>query len=222
MMIKYIVVDFGKAIAAPKTGNWNITEKFLELIDTNKLDLEEFKSICKKHSELLSKKVLTLDEEVKMFIEFYKTVLDECGYEYDNRIIEDISYNRVYDNDRYVLYDNVVEELKRLSENYTLIMVSDNWPSILLYLKENKLDELFTKIYISSVYGIEKKDKELFDYVINDFNIKEGEAIYIDDNEKLLDIAYEKGFDVRLIDRENKYDTSKYKIINNFLERNII
>lgn len=33
--------------------------------------------------------------------------------------------------------------------------------------------------------------------------IKQGETIFIDDNEELLDIAVTKGLDVRLMDREN-------------------
>ena len=150
-----------------------------------------------------------------MFIKFYKTVLNECNYFCDDNIIEDISYNRVHDNSIYLLYDNVVDELEKLSKEYTLIMLTDNWPSVLLYLKETKLDRLFSTIYISSIYGVEKKDKVFFDYPIKDFNIKKGEAIFIDDNEELLDIAVEKGLVVRLMDRNNKKN-SKYKVINNF------
>ena len=46
-------------------------------------------------------------------------------------------------------------------------------------------------------------------------NIKQGEALFVDDNESNLDIAKEKGFDVMIMDRENKIIDSKYKIINN-------
>ena len=64
--------------------------------------------------------------------------------------------------------------------------------------------DLFTKVYVSSIYGEEKKDKIFFDNPINDFNIKPNEAIFIDDNEVLLDIAVSKGFEVRLMDREER------------------
>lgn len=50
---------------------------------------------------------------------------------------------------------------------------------------------------------------------MQDFNIKNKEAIFVDDNESLLDIAKEKGLIVKLMDRENKVLNSKHKIINN-------
>ena len=58
----------------------------------------------------------------------------------------------------------------------------------------------------------------MFDYPINEFNIKKGEAIFVDDNEKLLDIAVEKGLSVLLMDRAEEVKISKYKIIHNLSE----
>ena len=52
----------------------------------------------------------------------------------------------------------------------------------------------------------------------HEFNIKEGEALFIDDNELNLDIAKEKGLDVMLMDRENEIKKSKYQIINNLFD----
>ena len=34
-MKKYLVLDFGKVLAYPKTGDWFITPLFLQLIDMN-------------------------------------------------------------------------------------------------------------------------------------------------------------------------------------------
>lgn len=210
-MIKYIILDFGKVIAGPKTGNWNITSKLLELVD---IDKDKFIDSCRKYNYILKDKITTLDEEYNMFIKFYKNVFSECNYICSEDIIKEIANSRVYDKYRYVLYDNVVDELKVLKDKYKLILLTDNWPSVLLFLKDWNIDVLFDKIYISSIYGVEKRDKTLFDYPINDFNISSGEAIFIDDNEKLLDIAKEKELDVLLMDRENKVDKSKYKIIH--------
>ena len=43
MNYKYTILDFGKVIVKPTTGNWDITPKFLELIDINKIDVDKFK-----------------------------------------------------------------------------------------------------------------------------------------------------------------------------------
>ncbi len=213
MNYKYIVLDFGKVIAAPTTGSWDITPKFKELIDTNKIDVDKFRKIIGKYKYILSEKVTILEEEYDMFVRFYENILNEIGYSKD--IAKMIAYDRTYNFDKYTLYDNIQVELKKLSEKYRLILLTDNWPCVIDYLKKYDLYDFFDNIYISSIYGVEKKDKVLFDYPINELNIKKGEALFIDDNESNLDIAKEKGFDVMLMDRDNKIDESKYKIIDN-------
>ena len=148
-----------------------------------------------------------------MFVRFYESILKAFGI--PKEIIEKISYDRTYNSDKYTLYDNVQDELKSLKEKYKLILLTDNWPSVIDYLKEYDLYDDFEKIYISSIYGVEKKDKVLFNYPIKELNIRPNEALFIDDNEFNLDIALEKGLDVMLMDREKKVKDSKYQIINN-------
>ena len=63
MNYKYIILDFGKVIASPTTGNGDITPKFLELIDINTIDKEKFKELKKEYGNILSEKVVTLEEE---------------------------------------------------------------------------------------------------------------------------------------------------------------
>ena len=213
MNYKYIILDFGKVIAKPTTGNWDITPKFLELIDINKIDVDKFKKVRKEYGSILSEKVTTLEEEYNMFVKFYESILKAFGI--SKEIIEKISYDRTYNFDKYTLYDNIYDELRGLKEKYKLILLTDNWPCVIDYLKKYDLYDYFEKIYISSIYGVEKKDKVLFDYPIKELNIRTNEALFIDDNEFNLDIALEKGLDVMLMDREKKVKDSKYQIINN-------
>ncbi len=216
MNYKYIILDFGKVIAAPTTGHWDITPKFLELIDINKFDMEKFKLLRKKYQDILSEKVTNLEEEYNMFFRFYNGILSELNYSQD--ISKKIAYNRTYNFDKYTIYDNIYNELEQLKEKYKLILLTDNWPCVTNYLNEYKIHNYFDKIYISSIYGVEKKDKIFFDYPLNELNIKPGEALFIDDNELNLDIAREKGLEVMLMDREKIIKYSKYPIINNLLD----
>mgnify|MGYP002623683013 CR=1 FL=1 len=212
--IKYLILDFGNVLVAPTTGSWDMTPKFLELIDINKLDIERMNKIRSKYGYILSEKIVNLEEEYDMFLRFYDSILSECNYPgYNKKIAEVVAYDRTYNYDKYRLYDGVLKELTALKTKYTLILLSDNWPCAIPYMKEFGLYDLFDKIYISSFYGVEKKDKVFFDYPIRDFNIKTGEGLFIDDNESLLEIAKEKGLNVMLMDRENNISNSKYKKI---------
>ncbi len=222
MNYKYLILDFGGVIAYPASGSWDITPKFKELIDTSQLDLERFKSIRKKHGHILSEQITTLEEEYDMFRRFYSSILREYDYSsYDDLIASEIAYNRTYQFDKYKLYDNIEDELEKLHKKYILILLTDNWPCVLPYLQEHGLDKLFAKIYISSFYGVEKKDGTFFDYPIEEYNLSSEKVLFIDDNESNLDIASSKGIDVLHMDRERKLVRSKYRIINDLysLER---
>ena len=218
MKYKYIVLDFGRVLAVPPTGNWYQTPKFLELVDISKVDNTLLNDVFSKNREKHLKdnqKIVTLDEEYEMFKKFYYSVLSEINYDGDIKKLSDkIAYDRTYNTSKYKLCDNLYDELNILKEKYTLIMLTDNFPCIIPFLKEMNLDNYFNKVYVSSIYGLSKKDLLFFENVINDYNIKPGETLFIDDNESNLDNAKKVGFDCMLMDRNNNKKESKYKIIN--------
>lgn len=217
MDAKYLILDMGKVLVGPTTGYWLITPSFLENVDMNKIDKIKLEDAMDKFNYILDKKMLTLDEEFFYMMEYFKSILDRINYSITDEKLKNIVNDFVYFNgsdSKYYLYNDVKSELKRLSEKYTLLMLSDNWPCGEEYLKKHDLYEYFDKIYISSTYGYLKSDKVFFDYLINDYNIKKGEAIYVDDREELLDIGVQKGLDVRLMDRERQISGSKYLVIN--------
>lgn len=214
-MIKYVILDFGKVLAAPTTGDWFMTPCFLENIDINLIDKNKFKEALVKYGYIKDGIITTLEKEYECFYNFYSKVLREINYpKYSDDIVKKIAYNFTYQNDKYTFYNNIEKELEKLSQKYILILLTDNWPCVNRILDEKNLTKHFEKIYVSSIYGIQKKDIDLFDYPINDFNIKENEAIFIDDNEELLNIAKTKKLQVKLMDRENIIKNSKYDIIN--------
>ena len=219
-MIKYLILDMGRVLVEPATGDWVITNEFLKNVDMKKIDKDKLKEAIQSSRDLLDGQAVNLEEEYELIMEFYKTVFQKMNYDIEKENLENIVNNFVYDKEdsKYILYKNVKEDLEILSKKYTILMLSDNWPCAFNYLKKYDIDQYFTKIYISSVYGKRKQDKVLFDYPIKEFNIKENEALFIDDNEELLDIAIEKGLLVLHMDRNNVLKTSKYQIIHDFTD----
>lgn len=217
-MKKYLILDFGKVLFYPVTGHWFLTPLFIKTVDMDRINQEALQKAMEKYNEILSKKVTTEEEEYEMFYKFYRNVFKEINYSIQDADIHKIAYDITYHDEKYKMYDNVKEELEILSKKYTLLLLSDNWPCAIRILKNNKIYDYFEKIYISSIYGVQKKEKVFFDYPIKDYKIQKGEAIFVDDNEKLLDVASEKGLEVRLMNREKQEMISKYKMINNLLE----
>lgn len=220
--IKYIILDFGKVLAYPITGHWFITPKFMELVDMSMIDITQFNECTKKLNDILSRKVINREEEYEMFCNFYSQLFDLLAYPYKSKeLIDNIVYDMVYTSNKYGLYDGVKTELEELSKHYTLLLLSDNWPCCIDIMKKYDIDKYFDKLYISSIYGSTKSDGIFFDYLINDYCIHSGEAIFIDDNPNLLAIASHKGLDVRLMDRDNECQDSEYPIICSLSEIDI-
>lgn len=213
--MKYIIFDFGKVLGYPKTGFWRITPKFLELV--NDFDLDILKESYIKNKELVKDDmpIKNLDEEYDMFVRFYSNVLEDLSMDKD--LAKEIAYDKVYNNSEYELYDDVIDNLTKLKEDYTLLMLTDNFPSIINYLKHTGIYEFFDKVYVSSICETSKKEDKFFDMVIDDYDIKPGEALFIDDFENNLDLGHKKGFKVIMLDRDDKKE-SKYERINNLDE----
>lgn len=214
---KYIILDYGKVLADTVTENWFITPNFYNILKTDKIDMDKFSNALIKADSFIASKMTNEEEELKAFSEVYYCIINELGYK-SRELANKIAFDFVYNDKKHKLYNDVKSNLERLSKKYTLIMLSDNWPCVYRLMKNWDIDRYFSKIYVSSVYNSQKRNGVFFDYPIKDFNIKEGEAVFIDDNVELLKIAQEKGLQSILMDRENKIRECGFKIIRSLNE----
>lgn len=84
--------------------------------------------------------IKTLEEEYNMFVNFYSNIFANLGL--DKSLARDIAYDKVYNNNEYSLYDDVKDVLNKL------IMLTNNFPSIIDYLKHESIYDLFDKVYV--------------------------------------------------------------------------
>ncbi len=102
MKYKYLILDFGNVIATPSGLDWDITPKFLELVDFDSVDKDKFNEARLKHIDLLSEVMTTLEEEYDMFTRFYDGILSNIDLpNYNKKIAEEIAYDRTYKNNKY-------------------------------------------------------------------------------------------------------------------------
>ena len=168
-----------------------------------------------KYRSFLDEKLMTEEEELDMFVRFYYSVLEGLKNSTSRlRFAEEIAWDFTYGSDKYTFYDGIREELEMLSQKYCLLMLTDNWPCVLRIMKEKHLDGFFEKIYVSSMYGCKKEEGIFFDYPINEYSIYPENTIFVDDNERLLDVAVKKKLKVRLMDRKKEIINSKYEVIH--------
>jgi putative hydrolase of the HAD superfamily len=222
--VKAILFDSGRTLNVPATGHWFITPKFFNIINKSKLSCTEeqmaraMERACSHINKILF--VKTEEQEFSMFKEFYEIVLREANYpDINNEIIELLARDNVYNDEKFLFFDDVEPALIKLKEKYLLGVVSDTWPSLERVFINKNLRQYFSTFIMSSIYGSNKAEKILFKIAIEELKIKPEEAVFIDDSESNLEAAEQFGMIPVLIDR---YDTknlkSEYPIIKSLNE----
>jgi len=214
MNIKNIVFDIGGVLANPKNRHWFITPNFWNIINRELVNEEKLQDSLKKHLSLQTQDPKTETDEHKMFSNYYYQVLKDIHYPVNREISDKIADDCVYNDEKFIFYNDVQNNLEELSKKYNLYIVSNGWTSSLRILENQNIEDYFQKIFISSMYSTVKEEK-LFDLFLEETNIQPQETLYIDDRRHILEKASEYPFHLLLMDRKKLYTESKFKIINN-------
>lgn len=215
-MIKNIIFDIGGVLAEPKSGHWFITTNFWNILNKNLIDEEKLKISLKKYLYLQTQEPKTEKDEHKMFSNYYCNVLKDINYpnaslDIANKLADDCVYN----DGKFIFFDDVYSILEELSKKYNLYIISNGWPSSFRVLKNKGIDKYFKGIIISSMYTT-VKEENLFDIFINKYKeVTPSESLYIDDRNHILQKAKEYGFNLLLMDRYKKYEKTQFEIVNN-------
>lgn len=216
MIVKNIIFDIGGVLASPKTGNWFITNNFFNILDENLIDKERLNESLKKYLYLQTQEPKTEEEEHAMFSNYYYKVLEYLKYpNLSKEIVNKIADDCVYNDEKFIFYEDVKPILEELSKSYNLYIISNGWPSSLRVLKNKDIYNYFKKVYISSLYTT-SKEENLFDIFLNNQQeVKPEESLYIDDRRHIIDKAKEYNFNLLLMDRNNQYQDYNITIIKN-------
>lgn len=213
-MIKSILFDSGRVLNMSSTGHWFIPPKFFEYVNKEKflsIEKEKINNAFSNAQKYLFNEKLIKDrkEELKHFTNFYK-LFSENLPELEIKNIEDLAKDIVYNTSKYVFYDDVKEVIPRLKNKYKMAVVSDAWPSLENVFIDADMKKYFEIIVISTQIGTLKPDPKMYETAIENLNVNNSEAIFIDDNINNCLGAKRLGIKSILMSREN-YDENKEK-----------
>ena len=220
MQIKNIIFDNGGVLSDPRTGHWFITTNFWKILNLDQnTNIDNMKYIMKKYIHLLTQEPKTEKEEYEMFSNFYYQVLKEFKYNnLSKEITNELASDCVYNDDKYIFYDDVDKELDNLSKKYNLYMITDAWPSSYRVLDNEDISKYFKSIMVSSIESKIKTDGLFEIFLDKNKNVVPEESIFIDDRRVILDKAKECNFNVLQMDRNYEIKDSKYIIIHELKE----
>jgi len=216
MHIKNIIFDNGGVLSNPKTGHWFITPNFWEILNLDeKKSVDDMKCSMKKYQYMLTQEPKTELEEYNMFSNFYYQVLKDFNYNNLSReIANKLSSDCVYNDCKYIFYDDVDVRLEMLTKKFNLYMITDAWPSSFRVLNNRDISKYFKSIMVSSIESKTKLEGLFERFLEKNKNIVPEESIFIDDRSNILDKAQQYGFNVLLMDRTCECNDNRYKIIH--------
>ena len=197
-MIKVIAFDYGGVLEFGENP-LPVVAKFL------KIPVEEFKKIYFQNNHLCNTGEKSYEDVVIITANhFNKNSKEKEIRELIQKCFKKNAIN-------YTL----VKMIKTLKINgYKISLLSNNSVALRDILKKNNLYELFDSIVISGEIGYQKPNKEIFEYLFKELNVKANEVIFIDDTKKSLEKAQEIGYIPVLFENNIKLkkDLNKFKI----------
>lgn len=208
--IKAILFDSGRVLTYPKTGHWFIPPNFFRYVDKNKFEVLDMKLIDSAFRKAMSylegyPLILTEEEELERFIEFYHMLaneLSELGLNKEQAI--EIAKDTVLNDEKFVFYKDVFEHIPRFSEQYKLGVISDTWPSLDRVFKNVGLRQYFSTFIMSSVLGVLKPHELMYITALKELGVRPEEALFIDDNIVNVEAARKLGMQGLVILRDNQ------------------
>ncbi len=225
--IKAVLFDSGYTLNYPRSGNWFIPTNFYEFISPVALQAQNKASFGRAieiglRYLLGNHSIYNEAEEFEAFKIFYHIMSSELNLNENDIDISGLAYDTVFNDDKFVFYDDVQKNLQELGKHYKLGLISDTWPSLERVFTNAGIRSYFSSFIISSKLGVLKPDSKMYSKALEELGVRHNEAIFIDDSLVNVEAAKSLGIQgIHIIRGELRCDEkgcSHIKDLNELLE----
>ena len=221
MTYRGIFFDIGWTLMYPRKS-WFLTDLFYEMVTPDKLALTDISTALQTSMPVLTKhhRMDTLDQEEKQFRQFYRTFLSNVPtLGLDNHAADILAHDKVYNNENYIFFEDVLPILIELKGSYRLGIISDTWPSAINRLKHAGIYELFDSITFSYQLGIFRPDSRIYKQALYSMGLPAHQTILVDDSpENLSGVADEGIFPIQICASPDSPTPNCFQYISAFKE----
>lgn len=169
-VIQAVLFDFDGVLTIEKTGSAAITEYIAKRCG---LPAEQVRSCYRRYNQALLLGEMT-------HAEIWPAFCEALGQRLDYQLLTDSFRATELDADMLHL-------LRQLRTEYRIALVTDNKSDrIRTILECNNLDDLFDAVAVSAELGSGKTDRRIFDYVLDQLDLRPEECVFIDNAGKNL------------------------------------
>ena len=184
--MKNLILDIGGVLVYPRLGQWHIPYRAAEILGPERakdLRAERFDAALHSCMPWLreDRLVMDVDTERQLRRGFVLELDRLMGWRMTDDEIARMTDDFTDDIDRYGFFDDLREYLSRWHETYTLGLLSDAMPSVLVYLEQYGISELFEQKVISTQVGAIKPSPRMYGEILCRLGAEAGECLFIDD-----------------------------------------
>lgn len=196
-MKKHLIFDIGGVIVWPRLGAWNIPYRIREIIGSRADDLDSpayaqaYASAVKWLDE--GQFVQDVREEYILREKFVREIDSAMGWRMTESEIEALAHDFTYNIDRYGFFDDIKPWMNRWHGKYSLSLLSDALPSILLFMEQFGIMPLLDGAVISAHVGATKPGKAMYEAIIKRLDADPADCLFIDDRLNNLEGAKAMG-----------------------------
>ncbi len=190
-MVETILLDCGGVMCRPATGNWLVPRNFHALMDDFLvgISLEDLRAARKKANEIMDSSHHLYTEELEY--EQRYAFFDNCYRRFlhlpvPHETLHKLAESMVYDDDRFVFYEDTLPVLEKWQRKYRLGMVSDTHPQLRRVMRNNGTLQTLDAVSLSCENGVFKPHPHMYEMALQALNAKPETTIFVDDLEKNL------------------------------------
>ena len=195
--MKHLILDCGGVLVWPRLGEWNLPFGAFEILGTRAGDLFSSKYLLA-HRQAVhwldeAQLVPDIEAERSMRREYIRAMNALMDWHMTPTEIERLTADFTDNINRYGLFEDVAPWLRRWKSRYGLGVLSDAMPSILSFMDQWGILDLFDAAVISTQVGAIKPDPAMYAAILQRLNADPGDCLFVDDRASNLEGALAAG-----------------------------
>jgi len=190
-MVETILLDCGGVMVRPHTGIWLFPRNFHALMDgyLEGISAQTHRQARAKAADILHADHHLYTEEVEY--EQMRKYFEDCycgflGLDIPAETLDALARAEVYDDGRFVFYDDVLPVLKKWQGKYKLGIVSDTHPGLRRVMRAHGSLPFFDIVSLSCDNGVLKPHPKMYEVALKGLEADPETTIFVDDLEKNL------------------------------------
>ena len=185
--MKTLIFDVGGVLVYPRLGEWHIPYRAAEILGPERARDMQTEAFRRAHTACMpwlneGRVVMDLETERLLRRGFVMDLDRAMGWRLTDAEIAALTDDFTDDIDRYGFFDDVKTWLERWSHSYTLGVLSDAMPSILMFLDQYGIAPYFKSAVISTHVGATKPDPRMYAATLRELgHVNPADCVFVDD-----------------------------------------